>query len=53
MTTTALRSSLEESEADEIMHDIEIRIVEIPKITWEKREVVNDDDIEKSNCPNW
>ena len=44
---TALRSSLEESEADEIMHDIEIRIVEILKDNMGKREVVNDDDIEK------
>lgn len=43
----ALRSSLEESEADEIMHDIEIRIVEILKDNMGKREVVNDDDIEK------
>ena len=44
---SALRSSLEESEADEIMHDIEIRIVEILKDNMGKREVVNDDDIEK------
>ena len=43
----ALRSSLEESEADEIMHDIEIRIVEILKDNMAKREVVNDEDIEK------
>ena len=43
---SALRSSLEESEADEIMHDIEIRIVEILKDNMGKREVVNDDDID-------
>lgn len=43
----ALRSSLDASEADEVMHDIEIRIVEILKDTMGKREVVNDEDIEK------
>ena len=43
----ALRSSLETSEADEVMHDIEIRIVEILKENMAKREVVNDDDVEK------
>lgn len=44
---TALRSSLEPSEADEVMHDIEIRMVEILKENMGKREVVNDEDIEK------
>lgn len=43
----ALRSSLDASEADEVIHDIEIRIVEILKDTLGKREVVNDTDIEK------
>lgn len=43
----ALRSSLETNEADEVMHDIEIRIVEILKENMAKREVVNDDDVEK------
>lgn len=44
---SALRSSLDASEADEVMHDIEIRIVEILKDNMAKREVVNDEDIEK------
>lgn len=43
----ALRSSLDTTEADEVMHDIEIRIVEILKDNMAKREVVNDDDVEK------
>lgn len=42
----ALRSSLNANEADEIMHDIELRIVEILKDTLGKREVVNQNDIE-------
>lgn len=44
---SALRSSLEQTEADEVMHDIEIRIVEILRDNMGKREVVNDEDIEK------
>ncbi|KNB61449.1 PspC domain-containing protein [Chryseobacterium sp. Hurlbut01] len=43
----ALRSSLDASEADEVMHDIEIRMVEIFKDTMAKREVINDTDVEK------
>jgi phage shock protein PspC (stress-responsive transcriptional regulator) len=43
----ALRSSLEASEADEVMHDIEIRMVEIFRDTLAKREVINDADVEK------
>ncbi|MCW3159713.1 PspC domain-containing protein [Chryseobacterium oryctis] len=43
----ALRSSLDASEADEVMHDIEIRMVEIFKDSLGKREVINDSDVEK------
>ena len=43
----ALRSSLDANEADEVMHDIEIRMVEIFKDTLGKREVINDTDVEK------
>ena len=43
----ALRSSLDANEADEVMHDIEIRMVEIFKDTLGKREVINDADVEK------
>lgn len=43
----ALRSSLEPSEADEVMHDIEIRMVEIFKESLSGREVLNDNDVEK------
>lgn len=43
----ALRSSLDASEADEVMHDIEIRMVEIFRDTLGKREVINDADVEK------
>lgn len=43
----ALRSTLEQEEADEVMYDIEIRITEILKESLGKREVVNDDDVEK------
>ena len=43
----ALRSSLDANEADEVMHDIEIRMVEIFKDSLGKREVINDDDVEK------
>ncbi len=43
----ALRSSLDTNEADEVMHDIEIRIVEIFRDSLGKREVINDDDVEK------
>jgi len=42
----ALRSSLDASEADEVMHDIEIRMVEIFRDTMVKREVINDGDVE-------
>ncbi len=43
----ALRNSLEVTEADEVMHDIEIRMVEIFNETLNKREVINDTDVEK------
>ncbi|WP_353146673.1 PspC domain-containing protein [Chryseobacterium sp.] len=43
----ALRSSLDASEADEVMHDIEIRMVEIFRDSLGKREVINDIDVEK------
>jgi len=43
----ALRGSLDTSEADEVMHDIEIRMVEIFRDTMAKREVINDADVEK------
>lgn len=43
----ALRSSLDANEADEVMHDIEIRMVEIFKDSLGKREVINDSDVEK------
>ena len=44
---SALRNSLDATEADEVMHDIEIRIVEILREQMAKREVVNDEDVEK------
>lgn len=43
----ALRNSLDANEADEVMHDIEIRMVEIFKDSLGKREVINDGDVEK------
>ncbi|WP_312824445.1 PspC domain-containing protein [Epilithonimonas sp.] len=43
----ALRNSLDAQEADEVMHDIEIRMVEIFKEVLAKREVINDSDVEK------
>lgn len=43
----ALRSSLDASEAEEVMHDIEIRMVEIFRDSLGKREVINDTDVEK------
>lgn len=43
----ALRSSLDATEVDEVMHDIEIRMVEIFKESLGKREVINDIDVEK------
>jgi phage shock protein PspC (stress-responsive transcriptional regulator) len=43
----ALRSSLNASEEEEVMHDIEIRMVEIFRDSLGKREVVNDSDVEK------
>lgn len=44
---SALRNSLDAAEADEVMHDIEIRMVEIFKDSLGKREVINDADVEK------
>ena len=44
---SALRGSLDASEADEVMHDIEIRMVEIFKDSLGKREVINNEDVEK------
>ena len=41
----ALRNSLDAAEADEVMHDIEIRMVEIFKESLGKREVINTDDV--------
>ena len=43
----ALRNSMDASEADEVMHDIEIRTVEIFKDSLGKREVINNDDVER------
>lgn len=43
----ALRNSLDANEADEVMHDIEIRMVEIFNDTLGKREVINDGDVER------
>jgi phage shock protein PspC (stress-responsive transcriptional regulator) len=43
----ALKSSLDANEADEVMHDIEIRMVEIFKDSLGKREVINDTDVER------
>lgn len=43
----ALRGSLDAAEVDEVMHDIEIRMVEIFKESLGKREVINDTDVEK------
>ena len=43
----ALRGSLDATEADEVMNDIEIRMVEIFKDVLGKREVINDTDVEK------
>ncbi|AQX05075.1 PspC domain-containing protein [Elizabethkingia meningoseptica] len=42
----ALRRSMEPEEANEVMQDIEMRIVEIFKGRLGKREVVNDEDVE-------
>lgn len=44
---TALRNSLDPQEAEEVMHDIEIRMVEIFKESLGKREVLNEGDVEK------
>lgn len=44
---SALRNSLEASEADEVMHDIEIRMVEIFKDSLGKREVINAEDVDR------
>ncbi len=43
----ALRNSLDAAEADEVMHDIEIRMVEIFRDSLGKREVINDGDVEQ------
>lgn len=43
----ALRNSLDASEADEVMHDIEIRMVELFKDVLGKREVINADDVDR------
>lgn len=43
----ALRNSLDAAEADEVMHDIEIRMVEIFKDSLGKREVINSDDVDR------
>ena len=43
----ALRNSLDANEAEEVMHDIEIRMVEIFNDTLGKREVINDTDVER------
>ena len=43
----ALRNSLDAAEADEVMHDIEIRMVEIFKDSLGKREVINADDVDR------
>ncbi|SDD87532.1 PspC domain-containing protein [Riemerella columbipharyngis] len=44
---SALRNNMEKEEADEVMHDIEIRVVEILKESLGKREVVSNEDVEK------
>lgn len=43
----ALRATLDPMEADEVMHDIEIRMVEILKDTLGTRQVINTEDVEK------
>ena len=43
----ALRNSLEADEVEEVMNDIEIRMVEIFKDLLNKREVINNDDVER------
>lgn len=43
----ALRNTLEKDEAEEVMYDIEARIVEIFKETQGSREVIYDTDVEK------
>ncbi|MBS1571070.1 MAG: PspC domain-containing protein, partial [Bacteroidetes bacterium] len=44
---TALRNSLDQEESEEVMHDIEIRMVELFRDSLGKREVINDNDVEK------
>ena len=44
---SALRNSMEKEEVEEVMNDIEIRIVEIFRETLGKREVVSTADVEK------
>ncbi len=43
----ALKGSLDPQEAEEVMHDIEIRMVEIFKDILGAREVINSEDVEK------
>ena len=43
----ALKNSLDASEAEEVMHDIEIRMVEIFKDSLGRRDVINNDDVDK------
>ncbi|MEC5393899.1 PspC domain-containing protein [Bergeyella sp. RCAD1439] len=43
----ALKKALDAEEAEEVLHDIEIRMVEIFKESLGKREVINDADVEK------
>lgn len=43
----ALRKALDKDAVEEIMYDIELRIVEIFKENLQKREVVNSDDVKK------
>lgn len=43
----ALRNSLDVAEADEVMHDIEIRMVEIFRDSLGKREVINSEDVDR------
>ncbi|SHI90551.1 phage shock protein C (PspC) family protein [Cruoricaptor ignavus] len=44
---SALRNTLDAAEADEVMHDIEIRMVEIFREELGKREVINESDVQK------
>lgn len=44
---SALKTTLDTSEAEEVMQDIEIRIVEIFKESLGKREIISQEDVEK------